>query len=288
MDVAMQRNVPVLMTEYNSVACGGSNISSTVSFSWLLSYLESLNEFNVQFGAALWAIDVGLKAASMNYTAVYLHTREYGVQYNLFDPPTPEDSISSGWRTGSPYYSALFLTEVGDPTGSVIVDLDLQNSTTDQSATIAGYGVYTDAGRRRDRLVILNYASPTSADEDAIQQFHIPVNLTHKVFCRILTAPDVTEKTNITWAGQTVGQNGDLEGEQQTSTIDCKAGCSINVPGPGAALVWLDSEAKLFMGNSTIAPYQYSSNEMRGSILSDMTTWMTLAPVVFGTMAFVF
>lgn len=32
MDIAKQRNVPVLMTEYNSVACGGSNISSTVSF----------------------------------------------------------------------------------------------------------------------------------------------------------------------------------------------------------------------------------------------------------------
>jgi len=31
MDAAMQKNVPVLMTEYNSVACGGSNISSTVS-----------------------------------------------------------------------------------------------------------------------------------------------------------------------------------------------------------------------------------------------------------------
>lgn len=32
MDAATQRNVPVLMTEYNSVSCGGSNISSTVGF----------------------------------------------------------------------------------------------------------------------------------------------------------------------------------------------------------------------------------------------------------------
>jgi len=222
----------------------------------------------------------------MNYTAVYLHTREYGVQYNLFDPPTPENSVSSGWRTGSPYYSALFLTEVGDSTGSVIVDLDLQNSTTTQSATVAAYGVYVDAGRTRDRLVILNYASPTSAGEDAIQQFHIPANLTHKVFCRVLTAPDVTERINITWAGQTVGQNGDLEGDQETSSINCKAGCLIDVPGPGAALVWLDSEAKLFVGNSTIAPYQYSSNEMRSSILSDITSWI-LASVIFGALAFI-
>jgi len=223
----------------------------------------------------------------MNFSAVYLHTREYGVQYNLFDPPTPENSMSSGWRTGSPYYSALFLTEVGDPTGSVIVDLDLQNSTTNQSATIAAYGVYTDAGRTRDRLVILNYASPTSTGEDANRQFYISENLTHNVSYRVLTAPDVTERTNITWAGQTVGQDGNLEGDQETSTIDCKAGCSIDVPGPGAALVWLSSEAKPFVENSTISPSQYSSNEMRSSFLSDTAIWI-LAPVVFRALAFIF
>jgi len=38
-----------------------------------------------------------------------------------------------------PYYSALFLTEVGDPTGSVIVNLDLQNSTANKGATVAVY-----------------------------------------------------------------------------------------------------------------------------------------------------
>ncbi|KAG6843816.1 hypothetical protein H0H93_016955, partial [Arthromyces matolae] len=106
---AQELNVPVLMTEYNTVACGGSNISST-------------------FAASLWAVDVGLKAASVNFTAVYLHTREYGVTYNLFDPPTPETSTSPDWVTGAVYYSALFLAEMTDPTGSVIVDLNLNNS----------------------------------------------------------------------------------------------------------------------------------------------------------------
>lgn len=82
-------------------------------------------------------------------------------------------------------FPLLFLMEAGDPTGSVIVDLDLKNSTTNQSATIAAYGVYTDAGRRRDCLVILNYANPTSANEDAIQQFHIPTK-------SFLSDPDCT------------------------------------------------------------------------------------------------
>jgi len=71
------------------------------------------------------------------------------------------------------------------------------------------------------------------------------------------------------------------------STIVCKAGCSIDVPGLGTALVWLDSEEKLFMGNSTIAPYQYLLNETRHSILSDITTWI-LTPVVFDPLAFIF
>lgn len=254
-----------------------------------MSYPRNFNAFNDQFGAVLWAIDVGLKAVSMNYTAVYLHTREYGVQYNLFDPPTPETSTSSGWRTGSPYYSALFLTEVGDPTGSVVIDLNLQNSTTNEGATVAGYGVYTDAGRTRGRLIFLNYASPSSAGKDAHQQFYIPANITHKVNYRILTAPDVTERTDITWAGQTIGQNGDLRGDQETISMKCEAGCSIDVPGPGAALVLLGSATKLFIGNSTIAPYQYSSNEIRtsrSSVLSDIAMLM-LAPVIFGVLNFI-
>jgi len=82
----------------------GLNISSTASFSWLLFYLRSLNESNILFSIALWTIDVGLKAASMNYMVVYLHIHEYDVQYNLFDPPMPKNSISSRWRTGSLYF----------------------------------------------------------------------------------------------------------------------------------------------------------------------------------------
>lgn len=93
-----------------------------------------------------------------------------------------------------------------------------------------------------------------------------------KVFYWTLTVPNMTKITNITWAGQTICQNGDLEEEQEMSTIDCKARCLINVPRLGTILIWLDSEAKLFMGNLTIASYQYLLNEMKGLMLSDMTT----------------
>ncbi|KAJ3562302.1 hypothetical protein NP233_g9659 [Leucocoprinus birnbaumii] len=268
MNMAQQAGIPVLMTEYNSVSCGGSNISST-------------------FGAALWAIDVALKAASMNYTALYLHTREYGVEYNLFDPPTPETSTSAGWSTGSPYYSALFLAEVADGTGAVVVDLNLNNGTTNQAATVAGYGIWTNAGETRSRLVFINYAdTSSSSSSDATQQFRIPANLSSQVDYRILTAPDVTERTSISWAGQTVGPNGDLEGDQSTISIDCEHGCLIDVPGPGAVIVWLDPDGNLFVGNSTIAPYQYLSDDAPRNF-SDSSRTLVLLSVVLGVLMLV-
>ncbi|KAJ2912475.1 hypothetical protein MD484_g7937, partial [Candolleomyces efflorescens] len=102
--------VPVVFSEYNSVACGGTNISAT-------------------FAMALWSIDVGLKAASLGFSAAFLHTREFGIQYNLFDPPAADSSRSmeSGWRTGTPYYATLFLAEVTSPEGNIVVDLNLHD-----------------------------------------------------------------------------------------------------------------------------------------------------------------
>jgi hypothetical protein len=233
-----------------------------------------------QFGVALWAIDVGLKAATMNYSAIFLHTREYGVQYNLFDPPTPDTSTSPGWRTGSPYYSALFLAEVTDPSGSVVADLDLNNSTTNQYATIAGYGIYDSKGSTRDRLVFLNYGSPDSEGDNATEQFGIPENITDQIKYRILTAPDVTEKSAITWAGQTVGPNGDLQGVQETITMNCEHGCLIDVPGPGAVIIWLNGDTNIFTGNSTIAPYQDLSDD--AIMKAGSPTTFTLLTAVIG------
>ena len=240
---AQELNVPVVMSEYNSVACGGSNISSTVSFTFLIcepSYLPTL-----QFAMSLWAVDVGLKAASMNYSAVFLHTREFEIQYNLFDPPSPHTSTDPGWRTGSPYYAALFLSEFTSPGGSVVIDLNLNNSITSPYATVAGYGIYSDSGTKREKLVFINFASDS-------QVFIIPRGFAQKVEYKLLVAPDVLERTNISWAGQTIGNNGNLEGDEQLIEMNCENGCRVTVPGPGAVLIGL-ANAPLFTGNSTIA-----------------------------------
>ncbi|KAG6834012.1 hypothetical protein H0H93_012579 [Arthromyces matolae] len=232
---ARELNVPVLMTEYNTVACGGSNISST-------------------FAASLWAVDVGLKAASVNFTAVYLHTREYGVTYNLFDPPTPETSTSPDWVTGAVYYSALFLAEMTDPTGSVIVDLNLNNSNSSPETKVSAYGIYDNAGTSRGKLALINFADANDPGETKAQIFNISAGISESVQIRFLSAPSVYEERNISWAGQTVGENGELVGTQETIRLNCVNGCSVEVPSPGAALVFM-SGSYFFSGNSTIPKY---------------------------------
>ncbi|TFK34272.1 hypothetical protein BDQ12DRAFT_689945 [Crucibulum laeve] len=224
---AKEAGIPLILSEYNSVACGGSKISDT-------------------FAMSLWAADVGLKAAAMNYSAIYLHTREQGIKYNLFDPPSPETATESGWRTGSPYYGALFLSEVVAPEGSVIEDLNLNNSNSNTNATVSAFGIYDQRGKKRSKLALFNFA------RNGTQIFALPSGLSDTLEYRLLAAPSVEERTNITWAGQTVGDNGNLEGEQQTITMNCRNGCVLDIPGPGAALVVLGSQV-LWTGNSTIA-----------------------------------
>ncbi|KAG6810265.1 hypothetical protein H0H92_012642 [Tricholoma furcatifolium] len=232
MSIARKNNVPVLMTEYNSVSCGGSNISDT-------------------FAATLWAIDVAMKGPSMNYSALYLHTREFNVTYNLFDPPTPETSTEPGWSTGSVYYATLFLAEMTDYSGTVIVDLNLNDSNSNPEATVAAYGIYHDSGAARGKLALINFADANDPGESATQVYTIPAGVFDSVFVRILTAPSVVERENISWAGQTVGDIGNLLGTQETTSLNCTAGCNVEVPSPGAALVF-NNGSKMYTGNSTI------------------------------------
>ncbi|KAF9556949.1 hypothetical protein CPC08DRAFT_70930 [Agrocybe pediades] len=230
--VAMKRmeelGVPLILSEFNSVSCGGSNISDT-------------------FAMSLWVADVGLKAASLNYSAVFIHTREQNIAYNLFDPPSPERSLEPDWRTGSPYYGALFLSEVTSDGGNVVIDLNLNNSNTNQLSTIAGYAIYDDAGATRGKLALFNFGS---SEEEA---FNLPPGLAHTITVRMLLAPNIYERTEISWAGQTVRENGILMGDQANIEMNCEKGCRVHVPGPSAALVALDeASTRLFTGDSTV------------------------------------
>ncbi|KAI6035728.1 hypothetical protein EDC04DRAFT_2604922 [Pisolithus marmoratus] len=244
--MAHNAHIPVLMTEYNTVSCGGSNVSDT-------------------FAASLWAIDAALNFAASGLSGAFLHTREYGVLYNLFDPPSPTDSTASGWRTGSPYYSALFLSETFPPSGVAVLDINLNNSIHDPAATVAGYALYGQNGTVCNRLILINYGN----DGGNARNFTIGPNVASTAGVRLLEAPSITETTKISWAGQTVGPNGELEGTQTTQYYtNCANGCNISIPGPGAAIILFDvtaSNASFYVGNSTIAGPGYQQNGTDGS-----------------------
>ncbi|KAF8840938.1 hypothetical protein BDN67DRAFT_996503 [Paxillus ammoniavirescens] len=251
-EMAKNVSVPVLMTEYNSVSCGGSNVSDT-------------------FAATLWAVDAALNFASAGLSGAYLHTREYQVLYNLFDPPTPSTSTESGWHTGSPYYSALFLSETFIPGGSIVVDINLNNSIYDPASTVAGYAIYNANGTSCERLVLINYGLTGQ-----LRNFTLPQNVAPSIGFRLLVAPSVEEKTDISWAGQTVGQNGDLEGTQTTEWVECGDGCAVGVPGPGAALILFGDYANatgFFVGNSTIAGLNGGWCECGGRFSVGLCQW---------------
>jgi len=266
--MAKQQNVPVLLTEYNSASCGGDpRVAPT-------------------FAATLWAVDVALKSAELNYSAVYLHTREIGITYNLFEPASDSDLDGADWRTGSPYYTTLVVAESLSNMSSVVVDLNADSSsTTNARATVAAYGIYDGPTRYRSKLVLLNFNYPKNATvtpETTAQTFVLPPSLADTVGIRYLHAPNVTEQSNISWAGQTVQANGELQpsGGQITHTVSCHGGCEIEVPGPGLALVWLDPDAQMgqiYVGDSTVAPIKVSSNDSTVNSTSATSNAMTRA-----------
>lgn len=141
------------------------------------------------------------------------------------------------------------MSEVMSKNGSIVTDLNLQNSKTNASSHIAAYGIYdldtymdstsrlADATKtHRGKLVLINYSNHTSVT------FQIPAGMAKSVGYRSLLAPKVTEKKNIKWAGQTIGEEGKLEGKQITHYVDCDGsdGCTVKVPGPGLVLALLD------------------------------------------------
>ncbi|TFL06927.1 hypothetical protein BDV98DRAFT_519354 [Pterulicium gracile] len=268
-DIAKARDIPVLLTEYNTAACGGTNLSDT-------------------FTATLWALDVGLQAAALNYSAAYMHTRELGVRYNLFDPPTAETSYLPNWRTGSPYYSGLVMSEVFSPDGSIVVDVSnsthLQASSNSSSSLpsfrldeTAAYAIYDKGGSARGKMVLINYSGGGPSKEPVTFRIPSSTSDSSRAFAyRLLVAPSATSRTpestdgnfgeesEITWAGQFVGSNGELVGGQVTQEIaPCTGGSGeecvveIEVPSPGAVVVLYDTERTdvFYEGNSTVVGY---------------------------------
>lgn len=216
--------------------------------------------------------------------------------------------LEPNWRTGAVYYATLVVAESISSTTSTVVDLGVDQAgvvgngtNATGSDTIAAYAVYDNGAP--SKLMLFNYDYPRldSDDNDTNRTFLIPSSLTssQSVGVRYLLAANVTSHTKITWAGQRVGLNGQLEGEQETQTISCPQassgadGCvlEVTVPGPGLALVWLDPDTQgdnIYSGNSTLVGFLQNGEEngaVRGTSMSWLSTSWWGAVVGLGVMA---
>jgi len=77
-----------------------------------------------------------------------------------------------------------------------------------------------------------------------------PNSVPAQVQVKYLLAPSVSEKFNITWAGQTLGgqlsSDGRLQGTSTTQTVNCDQTantCQVTVPAPGLALIFFTESA---------------------------------------------
>lgn len=216
-----------MMTEFNSASCGGvPNVSDTFAV------------------GSLWIVDYALQLASLGYSAAYVHTRERGIVYNIFESPEGPAGSNSAWTTLPPYYAMLAVSEaLLSENGSVVVDLHIGNVTTNASTTVAAYAVYHAVNSTVNRVVLFNYANGTAS------QFTLPSNIfpgftITNVTVKYLTAPNALEKVAITWGGGTFAGVGDGKlvpatglGTVVNKQFDCSNGCTVNVSGPGMALV---------------------------------------------------
>ncbi|KAL0950600.1 hypothetical protein HGRIS_007392 [Hohenbuehelia grisea] len=228
-----EANPRLAMSEFNSVSCGGiPGISDTFAV------------------GALWTLDYALQMAAVGYTAAYLHTREAGISYNIIDAPGYQTGgASRSWVTLPPYYAVLAGAEIFPQGGGYITDIDLDESTTNPNSTVAGYAVYDAKNTTLTKIVLFNFADAGGG----VTRFAIPVNSTTagRVTVKFLTASSAKEKVNIAWGGQTFAGVSDgviVEAKDQSwstanQDIDCNNGCSVDIPGPGMAVVFLAGDS---------------------------------------------
>jgi len=190
------------------------------------------------FGATLWGVDYALQLASVGYSAAYLHTRERNITYNLYQ--YPGDGVD-GWTTLPMFYSYLpVLNALQSHNGSKVVDLNLEDSMTTPNSTNAAYGFYDATTSELYRMIFINLADGGGNVQYTIPQGALP-QTDYNITVRYLTAPSTREKWDITWGGRTwrgAGDGNPLDATTgQDLSLDCSAGCTVNVPSPGLALV---------------------------------------------------
>jgi hypothetical protein len=165
-----------------------------------------------------------------------------------FTPPPGRTRKYNQWTTGSLYYSTLVITEaLGSSNNSQVLDLFPNNG----NQLTPAYGIYENG--QPSRLVLINYINDPSGASDLTVTVQLPQGFdTSAVNVRYLLTPgkSVADKTNFTWAGQTLGDrfqcDGRLYGDVVTTPVPCDGGaatCQVKVPASSVALVFFSQSS---------------------------------------------
>jgi hypothetical protein len=227
---------PFVMMETNTASCGG---------------FPGLSD---SFGAAMWAVDYGLQMGVAGFWGAMVHVSGQDVYYNPFTPPPTNQSSYHQWTIGAIYYSSLVIAEALGPSGAAQL-VDMTDSLASNGVTPVSTATYTPVyavyeNGQMARLVAFNFVSDPSGASAASLVVAVQGASVASVQVKYLQAPSVSEKYNITWAGQTFGgtfaSDGRPMGTLSIRTIPCDtttSTCTIPLPAPCIALIFLTPSA---------------------------------------------
>ena len=155
-------------------------------------------------------------------------------------------------RKGPMYYATLAMTEImGRNNQSQVLWLNVNEG----NPSTPGYAIYENGTPMK--VALFNFLNDPSGAHDLNVAIFIggggsgqPAGTPPSVRVKYLLADEITTKDNITWAGQSLGGNfksdGRFQGEENVVTVPCNAAnntCTVRVPAPGFALVFLSDKA---------------------------------------------
>ncbi|KAJ0416567.1 hypothetical protein BJY00DRAFT_326196 [Aspergillus carlsbadensis] len=190
------KGVPYVLGETNSISCQGlANVSDV-------------------YAAALWSVDYTLYAASLNISRIYYHM---GTPYR-YSAWQPVQSDETAAHVKPLYYGNLFAAAAlsgGNKQVSVLVN----------ETSLAAYGIYdTKSGSKTSlkSVAIVNldvWNSTQPAAERPYTAFKLPNHTFSGASVKRLTSPGVEIAGDITFAGQSVDDNGSMVGKQKVETL---------------------------------------------------------------------
>jgi hypothetical protein len=221
--ISAEHQIPLVLLETNTASCNG-----------FLGLSDS-------FLGALWNLDLGMQLASSGFAHMMVHLGGQRSYYNPFMAPPWNATAPFMWTVMAPFYAVLVSSEALGPSGNArVVDMGINNNHTQ----MVGYTIFEN--NQPVRLVLINYMTDNTTGTHAYTA-RVQTNGVARARVRYLVADRLTDKFNITYAGQSFGgyfeSDGLLRGDQKTDEVPCDAGvCAIKVPAPGVAVVFLTDD----------------------------------------------